>query len=210
MNNLFCKTKAQKFLLIIFLFFIGCTNSKPPEFQNGDLIFQTSLSSQSEALQLATGSRYSHMGIIYKNNGGYYVFEAIQPVQLTDLNKWIKRGKGGHFVVKRLKKSESLLTPEALRTMKRIGEKYAGKNYDLYFEWSDDRIYCSELVWKIYKQALNIEIGKLKKIKDFDLTHPVVKARIKERYGNRLPENEPVISPGQMFNSNLLYTVYSN
>ncbi|MBL4670033.1 MAG: hypothetical protein JKY30_12325 [Flavobacteriales bacterium] len=34
--------------------------------QNGDIIFQISKSSQSKAIQLATNSKYSHMGIIYK------------------------------------------------------------------------------------------------------------------------------------------------
>ena len=32
--------------------------------KNGDIIFQTSKSSQSKAIQLATNSKYSHMGII--------------------------------------------------------------------------------------------------------------------------------------------------
>src|SRR5690606_5876902 len=37
--------------------------------QNGDIIFQTSKSSQSQAIQLATKSKYSHMGIIYESEG---------------------------------------------------------------------------------------------------------------------------------------------
>ena len=42
--------------------------------------------------------------------------------------------------------------------MKTIGRKYLGRDYDLRFEWSDDKIYCSELVWKIYKEAFNIAL----------------------------------------------------
>ena len=42
--------------------------------------------------------------------------------------------------------------------MKNEGEKFKGKNYDLTFEWSDDKIYCSELIWKIYKRSTGIEI----------------------------------------------------
>jgi hypothetical protein len=53
------------------------------EIKNGDLIFQTSLSSQSKAIQLATNSKYSHCGIVYSDNGQFYVFEAIQPVKTT-------------------------------------------------------------------------------------------------------------------------------
>ena len=177
--------------------------------KNGDIIFQTSQSSQSKAIQYATGSKFSHMGIIYFQNDKPYVYEAIQPVKLTALDKWIQRGEKGQYIVKRLKNSEQILKPDVLSKMKQVGEKYRGKDYDLYFGWSDERIYCSELIWKIYKEALNLEIGKLQKITDFDLSHPLVKAKLKERYGNNIPLDEPAISPANMFNSDLLETVYS-
>ena len=48
------------------------------EIMNGDLIFQTSLSRQSQAIQLATKSKYSHCGLIYKDGNEYFVFEAVQ------------------------------------------------------------------------------------------------------------------------------------
>ncbi len=68
-------------------------------------------------------------------------------------------------------------------------------------------MYCSELVWKIYDKGLGIRIGKLQKIRDIDLSDPIVKAKIKERYGNKVPLEETVISPGEMFSSDLLVTV---
>ena len=76
------------------------------------------------------------------------------------------------------------------------------------FEWSDDKIYCSELVWKIYKKAFNIEIGKLEKISDFDLSNKIVENKIKERFGNTLALDELIITPDRMFNSKKLITVY--
>jgi uncharacterized protein YycO len=94
--------------------------------------------------------------------------------------------------------------------MKQVGEEFRGKNYDLTFEWSDDKIYCSELIWKIYQRATGIEIGKLEKLSDFDLTSDAVKKKMKERYGNKIPLNEIVISPASIFNSELLVTVKSN
>ncbi len=180
------------------------------EAKNGDIIFQTSKSSQSVAIQLATHSKYSHVGIIYEINKQLFVYEAIQPVKLTPLNKWIKQGEGGHFVIKRLKNSDKILTKETLIKMKQVGEKYKGKNYDLYFEWSDDRMYCSELVWKIYKEGANIELGKLEELSDFDLTNKVVKQKLQERYGNTIPMHEKVISPAEIFNSDRLETVLKN
>ncbi len=180
------------------------------EIKNGDLIFQTSLSRQSKAIQLATKSKYSHCGLIYKEGNKFYVFEAVQPVKRTTLDKWIARGQDGKYVIKRLKNADQFLTPEALRKMKQVGNQFNGKNYDLTFEWSDDKMYCSELIWKIYQRATGIEIGKLEKLSDFDLTNEAVKQKVKERYGDKIPTNEIVISPAAIFDSELLTTVKSN
>jgi hypothetical protein len=200
----------KKVILCFFFSFVllmGCQNSGTPKLQDGDIIFHTSTSSQSKAIQAATHSKYSHMGIIYHMDNGIYVFEAVQPVKLTPLKDWIKRGKGQHYVVKRLKNAEKILTPAVIKKLKEEGYKYLGKDYDLYFEWSDERIYCSELVWKIYKNVLDIELGKLQRIKDFDLSHPEVKAKMKERYGDNIPFEELVISQDRIFKSDLLKTV---
>ncbi|SFF59031.1 YiiX family permuted papain-like enzyme [Thermoflexibacter ruber] len=180
------------------------------EIKNGDLIFQTSLSGQSKAIQLATKSKYSHCGIIYSDNGQFYVFEAVQPVKTTPLDKWIARGENGHYVIKRLKNADQVLTAETLQKMKREGEKFKGKNYDLTFEWSDEKIYCSELIWKVYQRATGIEIGKLEKLSDFDLTHEAVKKKMRERYGDKIPMDEAVVSPAAIYESDLLTTVKSN
>ena len=200
------------FFYLIILFFVltvtGCGQQKI-QLKNGDIIFHESTSSQSMAIQLATNSRYSHMGILYKDGDRWLVYEAIQPVKLTPLDKWIARGKDGHYVVKRLKTADQVLKPAVLKQMRSLGEKYRGKNYDLYFEWSDERIYCSELVWKIYKDAAGIEIGQLETLSDFDLSHPQVKAKIAERYGTNIPLNEKVISPAAMFSSPKLETIIS-
>ena len=175
--------------------------------KNGDIVFQTSKSDQSKAIQLATKSKYSHMGIVYIIEGEYFVFEAVQPVKLTPLKRWMKRGKNSQYKIKRLINAKEILTEETLSKMRAYGEKFNGKNYDLYFEWSDDRIYCSELVWKIYKEVTGIEIGELEQLSDFDLSSPIVQQKLKERYGEDIPMNEKVISPAAMYNSKRLITI---
>lgn len=183
---------------------------KSQEFKDGDIIFQIIKSEQTEAIQLATKSKYSHVGIIYKENGKTYVYEAVQPVRLILLKNWIKQGKKNHYVVKRLKNADKILDNKMISKMKKIGEKYKGKDYDFYFQWSDDRIYCSELVWKIYKEATGIEIGKLKALKEYCLDSPIVKQTMKARYGNYVPWDEKMISPGAMFDSDKLITIFEN
>lgn len=174
--------------------------------KDGDIIFQTSKSAQSKAIQLATKSKYSHMGIIFFRNGKPFVLEAVEPVKYTPLKAFIDKGNGGHYIVKRLK-NEANLKAEDIESMRETGESFLGKHYDLYFEWSDERIYCSELVWKIYNRALGINIGNLSELGSFNLSSKEVKAKLKERYGENIPVGEKVISPAEMFNSVLLKKV---
>jgi len=176
--------------------------------REGDILFQTSRSAQSQAIQLATHSRWSHVGLVYFQHGKSYVLEAVQPVKLTPLSAWIARGTGHHFVARRLVNAGRLLTPPVKTKMRAVGKQFLGKNYDLYFGWSDSRIYCSELVWKVYARGAGIHLGSLEKLHSFDLGNPVVKAKLRERYGNHPPLDEPVISPAAIYASDRLKTVY--
>jgi hypothetical protein len=172
--------------------------------RDGDIIFHSSRSAQSAAIERATRSPYSHMGVILHRDGKPFVYEAIATVRYTPFARWTARGDGGKYVVKRLKAG---LTTAQARTLRASAAAFAGKPYDLYFEWSNERIYCSELVWKMYQRALGLEIGRRQKLREFDLSDEIVKAKMRERYGSKLPMDEPVISPAAMFDSPLLATV---
>jgi hypothetical protein len=194
--------------LLVSLALAGCTSSADYEPRDGDIVFQTSRSAQSLAIQLATKSPYSHLGVVYLREGKPFVFEAVQPVKLTPLAEWTARGERQQFVAKRLRDADSRLTAETLRKMRTAGEQLAGKDYDPYFEWSDERVYCSELVWKIFERGAGIELGAPQAIADFDLSHPAVQQKLKERYGDRVPLDEVVVSPAAIFAAADLETVY--
>jgi len=152
--------------------------SAEPAAMDGDIIFHTSTSSQSIAIQQATRSRYSHMGVIFIKDNIPHVFEAISTVQFTPLSKWTSRGEGMHYVIKRPRHA---LTQTDIDKIKSVARTFEGAPYDLTFEWADGRIYCSELVWKLYKRALGIELGTLARLRDFDLSQPAVKKKLRER-----------------------------
>jgi hypothetical protein len=221
MNN------SRKIILIVFicfltLFFVGGklfsgsgksfkarVNKELTSFKDGDIIFQTSQSKQCEAVRIATNSKFSHCGIIFNENGSCYVYEAIQPVKKTLFKDWIKHGLDNKYVVVRLKDS-TLLTPASLNKMKQYGKTLFNRDYDVYFEWSNDKIYCSEYVWKIYKQGANIELCTLEKLKSFNLDDYRVKAILSERYGKNIPLEEDVVAPSQLANSDKLITIFDN
>lgn len=198
-------------LLTCVFVLVGCRRAsdtvRDVDLRDGDIIFHTSKSGQSIAIQRATRSRYSHMGMIVHRSGKPFVLEAIATVRYTPLAEWIKRGEGEHFVVKRLTDTSLLGNGGRERLLKAAGGM-VGRPYDLTFEWSDARIYCSELVWKAYHRALNLEVGNLATLGQFDLSDPAVKKKLSERYGASIPLRETVIAPDAMFNSALLSTVY--
>ena len=191
-------TKAGMALGCVVILFTAACSRTTPAVTDGDIIFQTSKSSQSLAVQHATHSKYSHMGILFLRDQKPYVLEASATVKYTPLGVWIARGQGGGFVVKRLR---SELTPAQVEKLRAATPMFEGRPYDLTFEWSDSRIYCSELVWKLYDRALGIQVGRLQKLSDFDLTDRVVRAKMTERYGNDIPMDSTVISPSALFDS---------
>ena len=177
------------------------------EVKEGDMIFQTSESRQCEAVRIATNSKFSHCGIVFIEKGQKFVFEAVQPVKYTRLEKWITHGKENKFVVTRLKNASTLLSPETLLKMRNYAKGLNNKDYDLYFEWSDDKIYCSELIWKIYKNGAGIELCPLQKLKDFNLKDARVQAILTERYGNTIPLEENVVAPSNLEQSKIVTTI---
>ncbi|WP_257387985.1 YiiX family permuted papain-like enzyme [Tahibacter caeni] len=197
--------RRSPFLLLLVLAVPAA--AAPPALRDGDVIFHTSRSAQSAAIQRATHSRYSHMGLILHRQGKPYVFEAVATVRFTPLAQWTARGAGGHYVVKRWREADARLDTAGAARLRSAAQALAGRPYDLTFEWSDARIYCSELVWKAYERAFGLHLGETRRLAEFDLADPLVAAKLRERYGTRLPLQEPVISPQTIFDSTELVLV---
>ena len=197
-------------LLLWLIPLAGCNESDVPSFREGDIVFQKSVSSQSEALRLATRSPYTHTGVIFMDGEDPVVLEAVGPVKWTPIEEWIRHGINGHFVVKRMADADRYLTKEGIAELRRAGEAYIGRPYDFLFGWSDEQIYCSELVWKMYETAFGIQVGTLHRFGDFDLSNPAVLKIIEERFSDGAPLDETVIAPVDIFESGMLTTVYEN
>ncbi len=188
---------------LILLCALGFSALQAAGIENGDIVFQRSTSRLSDAIATATRSEYTHVGVVFITDGKPFVYEAVQPVKRTPLDEWIKRGRNGKYEIKRLRDRERIdfakVQQEAL--------SYLGKNYDLQFRWTDEKFYCSELVWKAYQKTTGIELGSLKQLRTFDLSSSLVRQKLAEHYGKNIPYDMQVISPACIFASELLITV---
>lgn len=191
---------------LLLSFFLYSTNLYSLTLKDGDIILHTSKSNQSLMLQKITNSIFTHCGIIFFKNGVPYVFEAVQPVKITPLSSWIKRGVGEKYAIVR---PYTPLTADQKSKMYSYAQKQIGKNYDLKFQWSDDKMYCSELVWKCYMIA-GIKLSDPKKFKNYNLSSPIAMYAIRQRYGKKFNPNELVVSPKDIYNSESLKIIFNN
>lgn len=179
-----------------------------PELRDGDLIFQESSSAQSDLVAALTGSRWTHLGVIFLEPTGPVVLEAVSPVRKTPLKRWIARGRGGEYVVKRLRDADSKLSPNVIANMKKLGATWLGRPYDLRFRWDDETLYCSELAYKLFEHAANVRLGKLERARDMNLDDERVQRALRKRFGNaRFDPAEIVITPDSIFNDDQLIEI---
>ncbi|WP_166461222.1 YiiX/YebB-like N1pC/P60 family cysteine hydrolase [Flavicella sediminum] len=118
--------------------------------KTGDIIFQT---------RKRTDTIDNKIAIIDVDIHGYTVLEITDRVQHTSLRSWVKNN--GSYTVKRLNNSDSIFTEQNTKIFRKEKQKFIFKPYDDSHCWSDNKIYDSELIWKTYKRALDIELCKL-------------------------------------------------
>lgn len=159
--------------LFLALSLVACNGNKiKSDFKEGDIVFIESKSNQSPHIKVATMSKWTHCGLIVKTPKGLQVVEASKVVKLTSIDSFIGKAKDGNWCVKRPKHK-----PQSPLKYK----KYLNMPYDLEFKFDNNKMYCSELVWCIYKDA-GIELCKPRKVSSFICTKlPKVKAIMKKR-----------------------------
>ncbi len=157
--------------------------------KEGDIVFQTSKSSQSKYIILATQSQWSHCGIIIEKPDGLYVLEAISTVSLTPYQQWVERGRGKRVSVKRY-------TEDPIKIKY---SKYLGKQYDMAFKFGNNQWYCSELVHDIYKRQLGVELCMPRPVSDY-----VISGLDKTLTKRGIDKNQLVVAPCDLYDSQLL------
>jgi hypothetical protein len=172
--------------------------------KTGDLVFHTSRSQQSLAIQAATGSPLSHVGLVEVTASGVFVVEAVQPVRRVPFARWKARGVEGRLLVLR---PEQL--PEDTRaTAVAEARRHLGKPYDWLFGWGDEAMYCSELARKAYSAAAGVDYGKMERLGELNVKP--LEAALRRRYGANIPREQELITPASLAADERLAVVYSD
>ena len=173
----------------------------------GDVLFQALPRGVDlvEAIEGVTRSNYSHCGVVLKGtDGDWKVFESIGLVGAIPLKNWVSRGRGKKFSAFRLKEEHASELPK----FKSALAKYAGRPYDLRYRMDDKFIYCSELVYKAYRDATGKPLGKLAKLGDLNW-RPYL-ATIRKYEGGDPPLDREMITPIDLSKAPQLQKVFDN
>jgi len=172
--------------------------------QVGDIVFQSLPKCDLvNIIEGVTHSPFSHCGVVIKENDNWVVNEAIGDVHSIPLYLWILRGRSSAIEVFRLKKSYSKLIPEFIKAL----NKYQGKPYDFSYKMDDEYIYCSELVFKAFKDSSKIELGKLYTLGELDWKP--YKNNIETIEFGPVPTDRVMITPRHLSEAGELEKVYS-
>ncbi|MBI3234570.1 MAG: hypothetical protein HYZ42_11110, partial [Bacteroidetes bacterium] len=170
---------------VLLILILGFQPKKTADkFHAGDIIFISNPAGQGKAIQLATKSKFTHVGIVLPDEKGkLMVYHAVEPVKRNTISEFLAYSVDGKYDLMRLKDT-IILRHDGIPKLVAEAKKLMGRHYDKAFSWSDMEMYCSEFVWKLYKRAHYIELCPLKTLGSFDLTSPIVQKNIKERYGD--------------------------
>ena len=134
---------------LLFTLLAGISLSFGSNYQVGDVLMQSDkFEGSAVAIKTLTLSKYNHVGIVVERGNKLYVAEALATVRYTPVDVYINRGKAYRHL-----RPKTELTAVEKNNINKAINKYRGKKYDPFLSWSDDRMYCSELVAKVYEDA---------------------------------------------------------
>lgn len=150
-----------------------------PPLKAGDIVFQTTTTSASDAIMLASGTKYTHVGLVEIDKAGHaQVLEAVGPVREVSLKDWIRKGNGRLVTIKRIKGLDETKAKEAIASARR----YLGRPYDHFFYETRDQIYCSELVYAAFKDGPGMTVGTEEKVRDLNIDTAAAQKLIAQRW----------------------------
>lgn len=180
--------KIARYILIVIIGVVFCfglwlkltqlSTEDLSHLKTGDILFQTTNDSQTLAIIMASGSLYSHTGIVDMGSDGKpYVIEAVGPVQRVPLQQFLDQGIGDRLTVKRVKG----IAPENFDKATAAAIKYLGRPYDVHFMFDKEHIYCSELVYYAFQDGMDLKLGREERAGDLNLDNFAVKKLIAQR-----------------------------
>jgi hypothetical protein len=179
-----------------------------PTVFDGDIIMQNITNKQPQLLHELMGGKYNHVGMIFqrKKDGMLMVIEMLDSARMTPLRDFVDRS-GGHACLLRVKEANKTLTEEKIKALREAAKGYKGVAFDPVLNWDDSHLYSSELVWKIYNNAMRLTLCPTRKVSDFAISDAKQK-EVTTMYGGVISPKDEAVSPDDIYKSEKLEIIY--
>jgi hypothetical protein len=159
------KQKTEKATLLSYNY--GLIDSTKKLIQNGDIVFRNGTDEVSRAARTMNriDTSYSHCGLVFIENDTVFVYHALggsynpsQKLRREPIDSFCTPKDHDRFALYRYNMNNVMV--EKLETTV-SGYYKAGLRFDLYFNFfSDDKMYCSEFVFKSLNKAYGDSLSK--------------------------------------------------
>ena len=158
------------------------------------------------------GTHISHVGILCKNKGKWYVAEAYGKVKLTPLNEFLYRttdkDNNPKVIVARVKKEYK----NYLHDLKRKIYQQLNKEYDSNFLPGNDKLYCCELIYYVFTNRSGKHLFDFKPMSFKNRKTGKIDSLWFEYFkklNGKIPENIPGCNPAAYSKSNKIQIIKS-
>lgn len=173
--------------------------------QEGDVLMQSLPRSELvDAIESASQSPWSHCGILVRRDGQWQVAQALINVHYTPLIEYLIQCRDLRVNSFRMKG----ITEEQRTKIQPGITKLLGKPYDINYEPDDSKIYCSELVWKVYDRELDIHWGEWQEFGT--LNWKPIEAFVRSVERGKLPLNRMMITPVGLTKTDKVVQVFAS
>ncbi len=181
--------------------------SGPLPLKSGDIVFVATPNTLYRRVARATGSKASHVGIVFEDaQGGWVVAESAVPrSRYHPLERFLGRSDDDWFVVRRLKRE---LTPAEVAALRAACDQRMGRWHPLGFKHESVRTY-SKFVHEVYREALGVDIGEVETFSELLRRNPGEPLGFwKLWFSGFIPRQRKTITPASQLQSAKLNTIW--
>lgn len=180
-------------ILVLFFVFVSLKTLALPlsDLQTGDIILLDMDCFSCELIENETGGPFSHSGIVLKLGSQVYVAQSLGSVHHIPLQAFLGYSNKVPHVIR----PKHINFSKKRKLLENYKRKYLGMDFDHDYVWDDEKLYCSEFIYKLLKSVYAIE-----KFKPTPMTYDKNPKGWEIYFGGKLPPSGKLgLSPNDFF-----------
>lgn len=143
-----------------------------------------------------------------REGGKWIVYESTVPQsRKVTLCRFLKKAKKWHYAILRPNFNVKF---DDLADVRRLLEQRLGVSYDLGFDYESEKLFCSKMVYDVYRKVFDIEIGSIKTFQQIFEENPESSLSFWNIwFFGKIPWERRTVTPKDQFYDGDLFIIYN-